>query len=450
MSAGENAVAAPANGDFLIPFPFSTADRERLIADFQGQMRCGLAADPGSIAMRASFVSRPTGAERGLYAALDLGGANVRATLIALPGGGRARVLRRDAFRLPTITGSASDLFDPVAEFIGGVLDEGSDYGLGFIFSFPIDQNGVRAGRLSRWTKEFAFSGVEGEEVVALLEHSIARKAAAFPSLRRLSITALANDTVGVLAAGAYLDPRCDIGLIVGTGCNLAVAVPERLIDRDDLPSAPGRPGEMIFNMECGNFDAVRSIQTDHDIRLDAGSGARGEQLLEKMISGRYLGEIVRQIVESEASEGGPFSGWLEPDSAFAAPYGFGTENMADIAYDTSEDLAATSMTLKSLGAPDSTLEARWRLRELCLSAITRSARLVAMAIAATALYIDPDLDREHVVSADGSVFRDLDYQRQIERELSDVLGHRADRVRLAYLRDGSSLGAAILAASVA
>ena len=430
-------------------FSFSNPDRARLIADFQAQMRRGLAADPGSIAMRPSYVSRPTGDERGLYAALDLGGSNVRATLVSLPGGGRVHVLRRDAFRLPATSGSASDLFDPVAEFIGGVLDEDDGYGLGFIFSFPLDQSGVRAGRLSKWAKEFAFDGVEGEEVVALLERSIRRKAAAVPSLRRLSITALANDTVGVLAAGAYLDPRCDMGLIVGTGCNLAVAVPERLIARDDLPAAPGRPGEMIFNMECGNFDGVRSIQTPHDVRLDAGSGAEG-QLLEKMISGRYLGEIVRQVVQSEASEGGPFAGWLEPGGAFSTPYALATENMADVAYDTSEDLAAASMLLKSLGAPGSTLETRRRLRELCLSAIARSARLVAMTIAATTLYIDPDLDDEHIVSADGSVFRDLDYQRQVERELSDILGPRAAQVRLAYLRDGSGLGAAIIAAAVA
>ena len=74
-----------------------------------------------------------------------------------------------------------------------------------------------------------------------------------FPVLRRLTVGALANDTVGVLATGAYLDPRCDMGLIVGTGANMAVAMPAELT---------GRPGEMVINMECGNFDGVGPIQT--------------------------------------------------------------------------------------------------------------------------------------------------------------------------------------------
>ena len=77
-----------------------------------------------------------------------------------------------------------------------------------------MNQTGIRSGRLSKWTKELNFDGVEGNDAVALLERAVADAADAFPVLRRLTVGALANDTVGVLAAGAYLDPRCDMGLI--------------------------------------------------------------------------------------------------------------------------------------------------------------------------------------------------------------------------------------------
>ena len=221
---------------------------------------------------------------------LDLGGTNVRATVLDMHGDSSVKLLKSDGFRLPSTSGSADDLFRPVARFVGEMLDAGSDYTLGFIFAFPMVQTGVRNGRLTKWTKEFAFSGVEGEDVVRLLEDAIGHESDALPALWRLKIGALANDTVSVLAAGALHDSRCDMGLIVATGMNLAVSVPGGLIQKD-IPE--GSAGEMIFNMECGNFFGVRSVQTKFDRRLDAESDTEG-QLLEKMISGRYLGEIVR------------------------------------------------------------------------------------------------------------------------------------------------------------
>ena len=394
--------------------------------------------------MNPSFVSRPSDAESGRFVTLDLGGTNVRATVVEIAGGA-LNVLKHDSFRLASASGSASDLFDPVARFLGEVLEDDGEYSLGFIFAFPMNQTGIRSGRLSKWTKDLNFDGVEGNDAVALLERAVADASDAFPVLRRLTVGALANDTVGVLAAGAYLDPRCDMGLIVGTGTNMAVAMPTHLTG-DQLPSAPGRPGEMVINMECGNFDGVRSIQTAYDRRLDAESGTDG-QLLEKMVSGRYLGEIVRLTVLDLASGGEGFEGWLDGSSVFSTPYAFTTEHMSDIAFDGSEDLTATAMLLRSLGVSDSALDDRRRLREVCAAVVHRSACLVASTIAATATYIDPNLENDHIVAADGSVIRGYPgYQAEVQSGLRDILGPRADRIRLIYLRDGSGLGAAVVA----
>ena len=419
-----------------------------MIAAFQSEMRRGLDGDRGSIAMNPSFVSRPSGAESGRFVTLDLGGTNVRAMVVEIAAGA-LNVLKHDSFRLASATGSASDLFDPIARFLGEVLEDDGEYSLGFIFAFPMNQTGIRSGRLSKWTKELNFDGVEGNDAVALLERAVADAADAFPVLRRLTVGALANDTVGVLAAGAYLDPRCDMGLIVGTGTNMAVAVPTNMLGRQ-LPSAPGRPGEMVINMECGNFDGVRSIQTTYDRRLDAESDSDG-QLLEKMVSGRYLGEIVRLTVLDLVSGGEGFEGWLDGSSVFSTPYAFTTEHMSDIAFDGSEDLTATAMLLRSLGVSDSALDDRRRLREVCAAVAHRSACLVASTIAATATYVDPNLDDDHIVAADGSVIRGYPgYQEEVRRGLRDILGPRADRIRLIYLRDGSGIGAAVVAAVAA
>ena len=281
--------------------------------------------------------------------------------------------------------------------------------------------------------------------MVGLLESAIRRESDTLPSLRNLKVGALANDTVSVLAAGALHDPRCDMGLIVATGTNMAVAVPGPMIHKN--VAADHVSGEMLFNMECGNFSEVRSVQTRYDRDLDAASDTEG-QLLEKMISGRYLGETVRLAVAHMAGDVEGFDGWLRATSVFSEPYAFGTEHLSDVAYDTSADLAATRFLLHGMGVTDAADSDLRRLREICISVGTRSARLVAMSIVATATYVDPDLAREHLVAADGSLFRGYPgYQAEVERGIADLLGDRADRVRVAYVRDGSGIGAAVLAA---
>lgn len=407
-------------------------------------MRRGLYGNPRSIAMHPSYVSRPSGDERGRYLALDLGGTNVRATLVELGGKRDVRVLDHRSFRLASTSGSADDLFGPVADFLMSVLAEHGADGIGYIFAFPMDQTGVRSGRLTKWTKEFAFDGVEGQDVVALMERAIRERMDRDGDFR---ISALANDTVGVLAAGAYLNPRCDMGLIVGTGANLAVVVPHDMIVRRDLSAPVGSPGEMIFNMECGNFDGVDSVQTDTDRRLDAESDTSG-QLMEKMIAGRYLGEVARLRVVEAASKGEVFEGWLDERGNFAVPYSFTTEQLSDIIFDDSQDLRATAMELGRLGVATTTLDERRHLKEICVSVARRSAHIVAESIAATATYIDPGLKDEHMVAVDGSVFRGIPgYRGEVERGLMQTLGESADRIQVSYLRDGSGLGAAIVAA---
>ncbi|MCY4654050.1 MAG: hypothetical protein OXC95_12910 [Dehalococcoidia bacterium] len=419
----------------------------RLIPSFQDEIRRGLSGDAHSIAMHPAFVARPTGYEKGRFLALDLGGTNVRATLVELDGQRSLRVLDHQSFRLATTNGTVNDLFDPVAEFVVELLAGGGSQDIGFIFAFPMDQTGVRSGRLTKWTKEFAFYGAEGEDVVALMERAI-RARTGDPG--EFGISALANDTVGVLAAGAYLDPRCDMGLIVGTGANLAVAVPNDMIARRDVSTRAGSDGEMIFNMECGNFDGVNAIQTEEDKRLDAESDTIGQRM-EKMIAGRYLGEVVRLRLCETAARGEVFEGWLTGGSGFNTPYAFTTEDLSDAIFDESEDLAATAIQLGRLGVSDATVGDRRLLREICVSVARRSARVVAASIAATATYIDPELEDEHIVAADGSVLRGMPgYQAELRRGLQDVLGERADRVQVCYLREGSGLGAAVVAAVAA
>ena len=144
-------------------FELSTADLAGLVAPFQAEIRRGLSGQHSSISMHPSFVGMPSGREQGRFVVLDLGGTNVRAIVLNMGPDGSIRILKSDGFRLSSTSGSVDDLFRPVARFLGELLDDGTDYTLGFIFAFPMEQTGARSGRLTKWTKEFAFDGVEGQ-----------------------------------------------------------------------------------------------------------------------------------------------------------------------------------------------------------------------------------------------------------------------------------------------
>ena len=72
-----------------------------------------------------------------------------------------------------------AQLFDYIASCIAGFVKEHhlekKSLPLGFTFSFPCRQEGLAVGRLAMWSKGFKCSGVEGEDVVALLHAAIQR-----------------------------------------------------------------------------------------------------------------------------------------------------------------------------------------------------------------------------------------------------------------------------------
>jgi len=71
-------------------------------------------------------------------------------------------------------------LFDHIAACIAEFLDElylkREHFALGFTFSFPCRQRHLSSATLVKWTKGFKCSGVEGEDVVALLQDAIHRR----------------------------------------------------------------------------------------------------------------------------------------------------------------------------------------------------------------------------------------------------------------------------------
>lgn len=73
-------------------------------------------------------------------------------------------------------------LFDYIASFIyrflreRGLLNTAEPLPLGFTFAFPCKRLALNRAILTRWTKSLHCEGVEGQEVVGLLEKAIEKK----------------------------------------------------------------------------------------------------------------------------------------------------------------------------------------------------------------------------------------------------------------------------------
>jgi hexokinase len=416
-------------------FSVSIHDAKEIIDNFHQEMSSGLAGMESSLKMIPSFIGRPTGKEKGKYHVLDLGGTNIRVLAVELDGRGSAAITAVRRFVVPQVkmcrTGQV--LFDFIVDCIRQFFEmhftgRQQSCDLAFTFSFPVDQLSVASGKLIGWTKGFTASEVAGRDVVALLSEALERKEMGF-----IHVAALANDTVGTLVAKSYADPSCDMGVILGTGTN--ACYPERAARIYKCPEFD-HFGEMIINIEWGGFNRLKVNL--YDKNLDVSSLNKGEQQLEKMVSGMYLGEIARLIIVEMMKRGLLFRG--ASLSAFSKGYMLHTEHLSLVAQGSD---FFSDFELKDVSEAD-----RRTIREICRIVSSRSAKIAGAAIAAVVTWMDRDVQSDHTVAVDGTLFEKYPgYQDQISEILCELFGERAQRIKLALVRDGSGIGSAIIAA---
>ncbi|OQY41807.1 MAG: hypothetical protein B6240_14715 [Desulfobacteraceae bacterium 4572_87] len=393
--------------------------------------------------------------EKGEFLALDLGGTNFRVLSGKLDGKRNAVVSAVSKFAIPieNMQGTGVQLFDFIVDCIDVFLTENkiersNVHDLAFTFSFPVEQTGIAAGKLIVWTKGFSARGVQGQDVVELLNQALKRR-----RIHCINVTVLANDTVGTLVARSYADPACDMGVIMGTGTNACYR--EKL---SNIPKLGGlnpdghmivNDGRMIVNMEWGNFNKVRL--TRYDKQVDEASVNPGAMYLEKMVSGMYLGEITRLMIRDLMARKRIFIRNSHGDALFKAKGSLKTGDMSRIEGDQTEHLDEMESFFENIGISNISFFDKSVLKRLCRMVSTRAARLGAGAIAAVISWMDPKLNRKHTVAVDGSLFEKYPgFGGQISDTLKELYGERAEKITLVHSRDGSGKGAAIMAAVAA
>ncbi len=412
---------------------------------FHEDMHKGLTGLKGPLKMLPSFLDTPSGGENGVFLSVDFGGTNVRVSLVSLQGNGEITIIKRKSVPLKDPGGSydytasaatGRELFCFLADQIANFISPGVNIFLGHTFSFPTKMYALNKAVLIGWTKEFKTRLAEGRDVNKLLEEALKKH-----GLHGVRPVAVTNDTVATLLAAAYGDPHTDIGSICGTGHNTCYLEPQP-------PQQPQHHCPMIINIESGNFDALPA--NVYDRQLDMRSEKPSEQVLEKMVSGRYLGELMRLVVLDLVQQGLLFQGRPCDMTGFPfKPYSLSPEHMSAMISDDTKGLIETASWLKeATGIKDPLLAELGALKTSASLLAVRSARLAAATYVGILQHLDPLLTNLHTIAIDGSLYEKMTgYAQNLRSALDEILTDRAGQVTVRFTKDGSGIGAAIAAA---
>ncbi len=386
---------------------FALSD-EQLVAiarAFADKVTEGLARDGQEIRCLPTWCATELPAEPQPALVLDVGGTNLRAARMTRKADGwhveqgpvearlpvvRGRPLPREQF-----LGTQADLLARVARGTGGAMP------LGYCFSYPAESLPGGDARLIHWTKEVFVPDTEGECVGQPLLDELRRR-----SVPCSSVTVV-NDTVASLLAGA---PACGgeglIGLIVGTGTNMAALLPARSIPKLGHPT--GRAAPIPVNLESGNFHP--DFLNECDETVDQASEHPGRQRFEKAVSGAYLGRLLKAACPEAP---------IDPEVGSQAVVGLATGSDA---------------------APPSVSSAARAI-------LLRSARLVAASIAGLASRLPTPAGRCRIV-AEGSLFwKAPGYADAVRTTLGTILkgiGQRGIECSIVRVADANLAGAAL------
>ncbi|KAF9909235.1 glucokinase, partial [Lobosporangium transversale] len=371
--------------DIVQQFVLSKEQVQNIINGLTEELVEGLSTnDPKNITQQPSFITRlPTGKETGLYLAIDMGGTNLRTAAVHLLGDGQVGVtMEKHEITQELKTGTGEAMFDWIADCTAALLktvalDMGNaELQMGVTFSFAIQQTAINRGKVLAMGKGFNLSDVMGKDLKDLLEDGFTRKGL------NVKVSAIINDTVGTLVSHAYVSPSTKIGVILATGTNAAYIERASEVSKYNGPPCD----QMILNTEWDAMGKASYLpQTKYDKQIDAVSLVPGFQEFEKMISGLYLGELVRlalvDLIEQNAIF--EFLGGKVPES-LSHRLAFKTLFMSTIESDHTPDHTSVDKVFKtSFGIEGLTSQDRTRVYELVHAVGKRSALMTAAACVA-------------------------------------------------------------------
>lgn len=391
-----------------------------------------------SLHMLPSFLSPPSGMEKGRYIAIDFGGSNIRVMEVMLLGQGKYQVIDqvskplRDPegrYDLTTASATGDELFGFVGALAAQLVRDKSPFRPGLTFSYPMDQESLCKARLLRWTKEIKAQNTIGKDIGQMLCSGLRRH-----GLQVTEPVPILNDTVATFLTGCYQETAVCAGSICGTGHNTCYLETER-------KTLAGRA--MILDLEAGNFSHLKS--NHYDCILDHNTEDPGRQRLEKMAAGKYLGELFRLVMQDMVRKG-LFSGALKAEAAWNQPYSIGSEVLGWLQARGKGEQRKLQTWMKQQGMSIHSEKELSLLRDISAAILDRAMKLIAATYIALLERTPSDRPQRRVIAVDGAIFHHMPgFIKGVEQIVSKFLPQYT--IALLPVHQGSSIGAAVAAA---
>lgn len=262
---------------------------------FADAMHAGLAAPQKNMPMLPTYLYSSGKLKKGEKAiVIDAGGTNFRTALIGFDGK-KAVIDALDKRPMPGAAEPATweQFISCVADCVQPLLKQAKD--IGFCFSYPVEITPECDGKVLGLTKQVEIESAVGSYLGASLRAELEKRG------EKVGRIVVLNDTPATLLAGKVLSKGSFdgyIGLVAGTGCNTCCEIECGKIGKLGLTGG----GKMLVNLESGSFRAFP--RGDADLAMDEDLPDTGAYVAEKMISGRYLGQVCMYTLKMAAKEG--------------------------------------------------------------------------------------------------------------------------------------------------
>ena len=230
---------------------------------------------------------------------MDAGGTNFRICLTHFMQGKASDISQFKKSPMPGTDQeiTADEFYNFIADQLEPYLEKSKK--IAFCFSYACKMLPNHDGRILSFTKEVRIPSAIGTVVGEEIKNALAERS---HNIDEISFVLL-NDTVAALLGGSISENYRQYGgyaaMVLGTGLNTAYIEQNKNIAK--LAGEIDPLGNMAINMESGNYEI--DILSDIDRMIDEATTAPGFQLMEKMISGRYLGlqalYTIREAIQS-------------------------------------------------------------------------------------------------------------------------------------------------------
>lgn len=290
---------------------------ELLLSDFNSSL------SENAITMLPNYNISPAGDENGLYLVVDLGGSTLRVAVVDIAPQDEKYDSRSDRINVVVeekwlISNEYKVINRNFFKFIGSKIMETIEkqkilklsdiIKTGITWSFPLDTTSYNNGKIRHVSKGYTIGDDVYDKDLKQLFESVLQEEFNV----KVDIRSILNDSLAVYAAGAFLDDKMRLAMVLGTGFNMCCSLEA---SKDNMHASKLIDKRMLFNTElslfgqhlCDDFatkyDAIIDDRFDnfkHHFKTYSLPDPETNTIFqphELMTSGRYLPELTRLVL---------------------------------------------------------------------------------------------------------------------------------------------------------